>query len=96
MKSPSDLAEKVVVITGGAGLIGKGFVKAVVENGGTAIIADIDESSGNKVKDELSTELATDAIEFIKVDITSKESVRSMIDAILERDPAIGAAVNSP
>ena len=95
MKSASDLAGKVVVISGGAGLIGKGFVKAVVENGGTAIIADVDETSGNNVKVELSTELATDAIEFIKVDITSKESVRCMIDAILDRHQAIDALVNN-
>ena len=38
MKSQSELDEKVVVITGGAGLIGKSFVKAVIENGGTAIL----------------------------------------------------------
>ncbi len=37
------LKDKVVVITGGAGLIGKEFVKAVIENGGIAIIADINE-----------------------------------------------------
>ena len=37
------LKNKVVVITGGAGLIGKEFVRAVVENGGIAIIADINE-----------------------------------------------------
>ena len=58
-------------------MIGKGFVKAVVENGGTAIIADIDEISGNKVKDEISTELGTDKIEFIKVDITSRNQYRA-------------------
>ena len=40
MKLLSDLNKKVIVITGGAGLIGKEFVKAVIENGGIAIIAD--------------------------------------------------------
>ena len=45
------LNNKVVVITGGAGLIGKEFVKkAVVENSGIAIIADINEELGKKVK----------------------------------------------
>lgn len=42
------LKDKVVVITGGAGLIGKEFVKAVVENQGIAIIADINEELGLK------------------------------------------------
>jgi len=95
MKLQSDLKNKLVVITGGAGLIGKGFVKAVIESGGTAIIADIDEISGNKVKDEISTELATDRIEFIKVDITSKESIQGMIGAILNKHQSIDALVNN-
>jgi len=47
------LKNKVVVITGGAGLIGKEFVKAVVENGAIAIIADINDHIGLKAKDDL-------------------------------------------
>lgn len=95
MKLQSDLNNKLVVITGGAGLIGKGFVKAVVENGGTAIIADIDEITGNKVKDEISKELATDKIDFIKVDITSRESIQGMIDVIINKHKVIDALVNN-
>ena len=95
MKLKSDLKNKIVVITGGAGLIGKGFVRAVVENGGTAIIADIDEFSGNKVKDEISKELATDKIDFIKVDITSREAIQGMIDVIISKHKMIDALVNN-
>ena len=54
MKLSSDLKGKVVVITGGAGLIGRGFVQSVIESGGTAVIADIDEISGSEVKDQIS------------------------------------------
>jgi NAD(P)-dependent dehydrogenase (short-subunit alcohol dehydrogenase family) len=95
MKSQFDLEGRVVVITGGAGLIGRGFVKAVVESRGTAIIADIDETAGNRVQVELAKESGTDKIEFIKVDITSKESIQAMIDAILDRHQAIDALVNN-
>ena len=95
MKLQSDLKNKIVVITGGAGLIGKSFVTAVVENGGTAIIADIDEISGNKVKDEISKELGTDKIDFIKVDTTSKESIQGMIEVIINKHKVIDALVNN-
>lgn len=95
MKLQSDLSNKLVVISGGAGLIGSGFVKAVVENGGTAIIADIDEIAGNKVKDVISKETGTDRIEFIKVDITSQESIQGMIDAIISKHKVIHALVNN-
>jgi NAD(P)-dependent dehydrogenase (short-subunit alcohol dehydrogenase family) len=95
MKLSSDLKGKVIVITGGAGLIGRGFVHSVIESGGTAVIADLDEISGNKVKDQFSNELGTDKIEFIKVDITRKESVRDMIEAICDRHRSIDGLVNN-
>ncbi len=43
------LKDKVVVITGGAGLIGQEFVKCVIEQGGIAVIADIDKKHGQEV-----------------------------------------------
>ena len=95
MKLQSELKNKLVVITGGAGLIGKGFVKAVVENGGTAIIADIDEISGNKVKDEIAKESGSDKIEFIKFDMTSRESIQDLIDVIINKHKVIDALVNN-
>jgi len=95
MKLKSDLENKVVVITGGAGLIGKGFVRAVVESGGTAVIADLDAIAGNKVKNEISTELGTDDIDFVEVDITSRKSVTGMIDVLINKYKAIDALVNN-
>lgn len=67
------IQSKVAVITGGAGLIGKEFVKAVVENGGIAIIADIDEVLSREVEENLK-ELNTTNIDFVKLDITSKKT----------------------
>jgi NAD(P)-dependent dehydrogenase (short-subunit alcohol dehydrogenase family) len=95
MKSSFDLENKVVVITGGAGLIGKSFVKAVIEHGGTAIIADVDENAGKKVMDEISAELGSNKIEFIKVDITCKVSIKSMINSVMTKHKVIDALVNN-
>lgn len=89
------LKNKVVVITGGAGLIGKEFVKAVIENNGVAIIADINEQIGQEVKENLSNELNTANIDFIKLDITSKESLNKCIDYLDEKYTRIDALVNN-
>ena len=89
------LKDKVVVITGGAGLIGKEFVKAVVENNGMAIIADINEELGLKARLNLSRELNTSNIDFIKVDITSKNSLNSCIDYLDNKYKKIDALVNN-
>lgn len=89
------LKDKVIVITGGAGLIGKEFVKAVVENHGIAIIADINEELGLKVKEDLSKELNTQDIDFIKLDITSKVSLNNCIDFLNDKYQRIDALVNN-
>jgi len=89
------LKNKVVVITGGAGLIGKEFVKAVVENSGIAIIADINEDTGAKVKDDLSKELNTKNIDFVKLDITSKKSLNKCIQYLDHTYKRIDALVNN-
>jgi len=88
------LSNRVVLITGGAGLLGKEFVQAVVENDGIAIIADINEQ-GREVKDELSKELNTTNIDFVKLDITSKDSLISCIKYLDKKYKRIDALVNN-
>ena len=89
------LKNKVVVITGGAGLIGKEFVKAVIQNSGIAIIADINKEIGLKVKEDLSKELNSSSIDFVKLDITSKESLNECIDYLDKKYERIDALVNN-
>jgi NAD(P)-dependent dehydrogenase (short-subunit alcohol dehydrogenase family) len=85
------LKDKVVVVTGGAGLIGKSFIQAIVENGGIGVIADTDEKMGLKVKDELENK----NLDFIKVDITSKKSLKKCIDYLDKKYKKIDALVNN-
>ena len=89
------LDEKIVVITGGAGLLGQEFVKAVIENNGIAIIADIDSLAGEKKKIELSYELRTDRIDFVHLDITSKKSLEQSIKYLDVKYKRIDAIVNN-
>ena len=89
------LKNKVVVITGGAGLIGKEFAKAVVENGGVAVIADINEKVGRDTKEEISKELNTNNVNFVKLDITSKDSLQEAIKQLDKKYSKIDALVNN-
>ena len=63
------LEGKVVVITGGAGLIGKEFGRAVVNQGGIAIIADIDYKTGESAVNEIKLGQDSKNVYFIKIDI---------------------------
>ena len=49
MKSIFNLSGKTVLITGGAGLLGKKHAEAIIESGGRAIIGDVDITATNKV-----------------------------------------------
>ncbi|MDO9305933.1 MAG: oxidoreductase [Sulfuricurvum sp.] len=89
------LKNKLIVITGGAGLLGKEFVKAVIENNGIAVIADINSEIGNSVKETLSQDLQTQNIDFVTLDITSKESLQQSIAYLNQRYGKIDALVNN-
>lgn len=89
------LKDKVVVITGGAGLLGRAFVRCVAENGGTGIIADIDEQAGSVFRDDLRNDALHDRTAFVKLDITSKESLETMITSLHDRYGRIDALVNN-
>ena len=85
----------MIVITGGAGLIGQEFVKAVIEQNGIAIIADINKELGNDAKEKLSKELNTGNIDFIQLDITSKKSLQECISYLDNKYGRIDALVNN-
>lgn len=86
---------KVIVITGGAGLIGQQLAKAVMSQGGIAVIADIDEESMSRVSKELSQTLLGDKIDLFKLDISSKDSLQKCIDYVDCKYKKIDALINT-
>jgi len=90
-----NLKDKVVIITGGAGLLGKEFVRVVTENDGYGIIADINENAGRNILKVLKTELKSKKLDFVKLDITSKNSINKMLKYLLAKYGKIDALVNN-
>jgi len=89
------LKDKVVVVTGGAGLIGQEFVRAIIEQNGIAIIADINKNEGQRVSNELSNKLKSNKIDFFELDITSKKSLQECISYLDNKYGRIDALVNN-
>ena len=89
------LKGKVVVVTGGAGLIGQEFVRAIIEQNGIAIIADINKNEGQRVSNELSDKLKSNKIVFFELDITSKKSLQKCISYLDNKYGRIDALVNN-
>ena len=72
------LKDKVVVVTGGCGLLGMEFVKGILRNGGICIISDIQDACGLNSKLCLNDEIVYN-FEFTNLDINSKESITSQL-----------------
>ncbi|CAD7288726.1 oxidoreductase [Campylobacter suis] len=89
------LKDKVVVVTGGAGLIGKEFVKAIVKNSAIAIIADINIQTAEQVAHQLSNELKSENIDFCELNIISKDSINECIKKVTQKYGKIDAVINS-
>jgi NAD(P)-dependent dehydrogenase (short-subunit alcohol dehydrogenase family) len=69
------LEGKTAIITGAASGIGKGVAELFVGEGANVVVADLNEEAGHEVVAELG-----DKTRFLKVDVTSDEQVKGMID----------------
>lgn len=88
------LKDKVVVVTGGAGLLGKAFVRAIALAAGKPVIADIDLEAARRCADELFRETGV-RFDARAVDITSRSSVVALFDELLKQYGKIDAVVNN-
>ena len=83
--------DKVVIVTGGAGLLGRTFCQAIVDNGGIAVVAEYDIA----IAEKLCTSLENASIVPAQVNITDKNSIKALITTISEKYGKIDALVNS-
>lgn len=84
-KSWLGLENRVVIVTGGASGIGKHVVTTLQAAGATPVVVDVNVTTG----DEL------DGVYCVKCDVTSKESVDAMVQAVVDKYGKIDALVNN-
>ncbi|WP_173236668.1 oxidoreductase [Legionella antarctica] len=89
------LKEKVIVITGGAGLLGAEFVSAVAAQGGIAIIADFNKEAGLNIREKISQKESRGQVDFVPINITDKSSILQAIKFVSEKYGKIDAVVNN-
>jgi NAD(P)-dependent dehydrogenase (short-subunit alcohol dehydrogenase family) len=87
----TDLQKKVVVITGACGLLGKTFVKTLLDNNAIVVAADINAEQLEKLKAETNSSNLHTTI----LDITSESSIKSAIADIQKKQGKIDALVNN-
>ena len=87
------LKDKVIVVTGGAGKLGKSACQAIIENHGIAIIADISKENGGRVQQEIDPSKQYSQV--VVMDIISKQSIVQTINEIHQKYGKIVALVNN-
>lgn len=85
------IKDKVVVVTGGAGLLGKEFCQAIATNGAITIMAERELSVAEKAVEALGMERIIPA----QIDITDTNSIQKLITSISEKFGKIDALINS-
>ncbi len=87
------LQDKIAIITGAGGGIGRGVARAFACEGAAVVIAEIDEVSGLQVEQELK-DLGGRAL-FIKTDVTSKASIEAVVAGTVAHFGALDILVNN-
>lgn len=91
---PLQLDNRIIVVTGGGGVIGSRFVKGIVENGGMAIVADCNVEAAQKAADEANKAFPGKAAA-VRLDITDKSSISALISDLIACHGRIDAVVNN-
>ena len=82
------LKDKIAVVTGGAGLIGKSISLGLAQAGARVYIADIDKDAS------VTLEKQNKNLSWIEIDITDINSVKSCIKKIIKKDKKIDIWIN--
>jgi NAD(P)-dependent dehydrogenase (short-subunit alcohol dehydrogenase family) len=86
------LKDKVIVVTGGTGILGGSFVKGIADAGGTAIIVGRNATVGEQRAAEINT--AGGKAFFVQADVMKEEDLFKARDIILEKFGTIHGLVN--
>lgn len=89
------LENNVIVVTGGAGLLGSAFCRAIISNNATCILADTNKEKSLEMISTLSEDFPNSRIDYHYLDITSKESINELITFTVSRYARIDALVNN-
>lgn len=95
------IENKVVIITGGAGLLGRKHAEAVIEGKGIPVLIDISQSAIDNAKDKIADTYGSNCkVESYIADITKREEMEQVADDLLEKyghiDVLVNNAANNP
>lgn len=88
-----DLNDKIVLITGGAGIVGERVSLELSKNGATVIVVDRDEVKAGKVRDMVLS--AGGQSESFSIDITKEKEMQQLHDDLHEKYGTVDVLINN-
>lgn len=89
MSETFNLKDKIVVIAGGTGLIGRELCKGFADQGSNVVFTSRDETKGKKIENTRNNTIVS-----CELDISNEESVDTLISSVLERFSKIDVFIN--
>ena len=96
VKDMFDMTGKTVLITGAGGLLGPKHAEAVIECGANVVITDHHEDRAKLRAQQLNEAYGRQCATAFHMDVTSKESINSVVDKIEKIDVLINNAAKDP
>ena len=93
MKNLFSVKDKVVVITGAAGILGTAMVRHFAEEGAKVVVLDRNEAAGNRLVDEVNAKGQTAL--YLYSDVLDKSTLESNYQAIMDRFGQIDVLINA-
>ncbi|WP_296721607.1 bifunctional rhamnulose-1-phosphate aldolase/short-chain dehydrogenase [Erythrobacter sp.] len=81
MPAPREMVGKIALVTGGAGGIGTAVAERLLKDGACVMLADLDGSVVESVREQLSDKFGVDVVRSVVCDVTSEEQVADAIAA---------------
>jgi NAD(P)-dependent dehydrogenase (short-subunit alcohol dehydrogenase family) len=87
--------EHAVIITGGAGLLGRAYSESCAAAGYSVVLSDINKKAGEQIVQEIAGRIKNDRISFRQCDITSTREVQDLIGFCKKEYGGIYGLVNN-
>lgn len=98
--SKFEISDRVIIITGGAGFLGRKHAEAILDGGGIPVLIDISQESLERVKEKLLREYPEGVIEIYRADIKDRNAMEQLAEEICQKyshiDGLINNAANNP
>ncbi len=90
-----DLAGKVALVTGGAGLLGPEHAAALAQAGAIVVVTDVNGATAEDVAARLGKEFGADRVVAMPMDVTDSDSIARAREALLKRFGRVDILVNN-